>query len=450
MNELILSNKIILDKNELKNIDFKKYIYTNNQGEFIKHFNLDNNYIYFPLNLSKFKQCYRGDIEKFKIIDKRVKFDIDINFKSEFTLRDYQKSVIEEIKKCFQKNNPAVLLEAPTGFGKSFLLSYILQYLKQRTLILVDNKNLLTQIVNELNTFLDKEVNIIEKNNKTIRDINITTIQFLLKNKDYLNEIKDKFGLIVIDEAHLIGARVFTDVIEQFNSYYRYGMSATPTRSDGLDEMIEDIFEYKVKGFYRGIDIEVHRIFIDEFLISSNSYQQAIETLLLNNKIQQALKIMLDFYINKLNKQVMIAINNNIVQNFYYNLVKENITDKVAIIRGDTKKSDRDRILEKYDNSEIKVIIGYNVLKKGISIPRMDILINLFSATTKENVKQLIGRLSRIYEGKRKAYFIDFNLVEGLNRQQKVKYNALKSLKNEFNVKIKDFMLYNYLRLLKD
>ncbi|SFN34205.1 Type III restriction enzyme, res subunit [Chitinophaga sp. YR627] len=62
--------------------------------------------------------------------------------------------------------------------------------------------------------------------------ITLATIQSLVKtiantsNSDFTSS----FGTILIDECHHIPAETYRSTIQQFNSYYQYGFTATPFR----------------------------------------------------------------------------------------------------------------------------------------------------------------------------------------------------------------------------
>jgi superfamily II DNA or RNA helicase len=56
--------------------------------------------------------------------------------------------------------------------------------------------------------------------------------------KDDLSEIKNKFGLIIIDECHHIPAKTFREGIVNFNSKYIYGFTATPKRKNNDEKLI--------------------------------------------------------------------------------------------------------------------------------------------------------------------------------------------------------------------
>ncbi len=81
-------------------------------------------------------------------------------------------------------------------------------------------------------------------------DVTIAMMQTLISSQGYRAEtLMDKFGLIVFDEVHHVSAPVFSLTAKMFNARYRLGLSATPYRKDGTDNVflwhIGDIFSYR-------------------------------------------------------------------------------------------------------------------------------------------------------------------------------------------------------------
>jgi len=72
-------------------------------------------------------------------------------------------------------------------------------------------------------------------------DIVVTTVQSLSKGK-YSQQLLDEFGFVVADEIHLMAAQVFHLAFTFVRSKYRLGLTATPDRKDGLQQVIQWFF----------------------------------------------------------------------------------------------------------------------------------------------------------------------------------------------------------------
>ena len=62
-------------------------------------------------------------------------------------------------------------------------------------------------------------------------------IQSLTRNEK-VDVISGNFGTIIVDECHHIPAKSFREAIVNFNSYYLYGLTATPKRKNNDEKLI--------------------------------------------------------------------------------------------------------------------------------------------------------------------------------------------------------------------
>lgn len=59
-----------------------------------------------------------------------------------------------------------------------------------------------------------------------------------LNRMENLEELKDKFGLVIIDECHHMPAKMFRGVITKLNPFYLYGLTATSERKNNDGKLI--------------------------------------------------------------------------------------------------------------------------------------------------------------------------------------------------------------------
>ena len=193
---------------------------------------IDN--IYLPIGLvDELKSILTSKGILFEVDDARNTRLIK-EMKTDIVLRHEQKKVFSDINK--QSNG---LIVAPTGFGKTILGIELVSKLRQRTLIITNRVNLCEQWYKRFNTYTDltKIGRYYGKYKELDNDVNIATFQSLMKNEN-LNDVKDNYGLIIIDEVHHLAAFTFEKVIRSFSSKYIYGFTATPKRADGLEKII--------------------------------------------------------------------------------------------------------------------------------------------------------------------------------------------------------------------
>ena len=133
------------------------------------------------------------------------------------------------------------VIVAPSGSGKTIIGLELVGRKQLPTLILVHRKQLLDQWVERIQTFLGiakahiGQYSGIKK--KLGKQITVGLLQSLARKGD-LSELKDKFGMIIVDECHHIPAATFREVIAQLNPKYIYGLTATPKRKHNDEKLI--------------------------------------------------------------------------------------------------------------------------------------------------------------------------------------------------------------------
>jgi superfamily II DNA or RNA helicase len=176
--------------------------------------------------------CRRKGI-KFRIDDQRRSMTpVDYSFKGR--LKPFQKVAVEAmLAKDFGT------LSSATGSGKTVMALYIIARRKQPALIIVHTKELATQWVDRIATFLGigpEAVGFIGGGRKVIGEkITVALVQSLYKCAD---AVAQKIGFLVVDECHRCPSRTFTEAVSSFDSQFMLGLSATPYRRDELSKLI--------------------------------------------------------------------------------------------------------------------------------------------------------------------------------------------------------------------
>lgn len=165
-------------------------------------------------------------------------------------LREHQQTVIDTISK-----KDLGVIVAPPGSGKTIVGLKIISEKLQPALIIVHRKKLVEQWTERIETFLGipkVEIGKIgQGKSKVGKSVTIATIQSLSKelNKIENGNIETAFGTIIVDECHHIPAETFRNTITKLQTFYLYGLTATPFRkyNDGklifthLGEIIAEI-----------------------------------------------------------------------------------------------------------------------------------------------------------------------------------------------------------------
>ena len=326
-------------------------------------------------------------------------------------LRDYQVEVVNNFLK-----NPQALQEVATGAGKTIITATLSHLCEKygRTLVIVPNKNLVTQTEEDyVNCGLDvgvyfgdrkelgkthtictwQSLNILDKKSKNYEDT-LTLAEFL-----------DGVETLIVDEVHQAKAEVLKKLLTQNLKHapIRWGLTGTVPKEDfefqailaSLGPVIGKISakELQDKGVLSNCHVNVVQL-IDTPI--HTNYQEELKYLVTNKDRVK--------YIGKMIKTIRDSGNTLVLIDRISSgeKLQEQIPDSV-FIKGDVKLADRKEQYDEVKEATNKVLIAtYGVASVGINIPRIFNLILIEPGKSFVRVIQSIGR------GVRKAEDKDF------------------------------------------
>ncbi|MEN8190944.1 MAG: DEAD/DEAH box helicase family protein, partial [Thermodesulfobacteriota bacterium] len=114
------------------------------------------------------------------------------------TLRPYQQEAVSLVEK-----RAFGVLEAGTGSGKTVMALAVIAERRQPTLVVVHTKELLYQWQERISQFLDLDCGLVGDGHFTIEPVTVAIVNSARKRVD---ELKDHFGHLVVDECHRVPA----------------------------------------------------------------------------------------------------------------------------------------------------------------------------------------------------------------------------------------------------
>src|SRR6056300_330443 len=161
---------------------------------------------------------------------KRVK----VNFVGKLRDETFQNVALE---KAIQSGHG--ILSLPCGFGKTTVSLAIACKLRYRTMIVVHKEFLANQWRERIQQFCPgASIGIVQQDKKeTECDFVIAMLQSLSLKEYSFNDF-DTIGTLIVDEAHHICAKVFSQSLFKMCPKHIFGLSATPTRKDGLTKVL--------------------------------------------------------------------------------------------------------------------------------------------------------------------------------------------------------------------
>jgi len=376
---------------------------------------------------------------KHNVIDKR-KITEYLEFKTDIFYRPYQHKYIRALIV-----HDEGMLVSPAGSGKTVLGISLICITGQPTLWLTHTKQLLYQFIERIKTFIPNvsEVGIIGDGKWDMKlPITVGLVQTLARRQEETKKLYDKFGMVIVDEAHHVPSTTFSTIVSMLNPRYLYGLTATPYRGDKMEVLL-----FKYIGPIRAA-IPYKEVINDKGIMKPKVLCRIIElTKVEGNDTQKILK---DLVINKkrnalITKDVVKEAKNNnycIVisdRKAHCEILYENIKkkwNKTVIVTGDYNDKHNNKQLELLNNKKITVIITtFKKLGEGFDVNFLNRAFSTLSFRSRTKVEQMIGRIQRVVDGKTDAILYDY-----VDKNIGVLYN-------QFNSKIQDSREKTYKKL---
>ena len=356
---------------------------------------------------------------------------IRVRFKGE--LRDQQTLASLQLEKY--ENG---ILCAPPAFGKTVLAAYLISRRKVSTLILLDKTELIDQWIREFERFLDVDEKPPVYKTKTgkekIRDsvfgslisgVDKTTgiIDFAMIGSAYHKgsffENIDSYGMVLCDECHHIGSGQGQALMSRIRAKYIYGLSATPGRSDRLDNIVYMLLgpvrhKYTVKeqADAWGIDRYVYPRFTRVVNISGGEPDiHKADDLIADSGIRNA-QIVDDV------KQAVTSGRTSVIltklkkhAEKLYELLKDKADHVFLIYGGQTPKQNqeiKEKMVKVPDDETLILIATGQKIGEGFNFPRLDTLMLAAPVKFEGRLIQYVGRLNRLYNGKQNVIVYDY------------------------------------------
>ncbi|MEL1252511.1 DEAD/DEAH box helicase family protein [Flavobacterium sp. DGU38] len=339
--------------------------------------------------------CINQNLE-FDFKDSRKRKD-EISFSFNATLRKHQNKVVE----ASSKKDFGVIV-APPSSGKTIMGLKIIAEKKQPALIIVHRKQLLEQWQERIQAFLGipkHEIGIIGQGKTKIgKQITIATIQSLPKQ---IEQIHDQFGTILIDECHHIPAETFRNTIEKLETFYLYGLTATPFRKHNDDKLIfifigEIISEIKTSDIenFKHAQIIVRNTDLDIPFNSKTDNFETLSKILVHDSGRN--KLIVNDIKNELSKGKRIAIITERKEHIdsLYLFLKQSY--EVVTLSGEDSANNRKSKWQTLQQGNFQVLITTGqYFGEGSDLSNINSLFLVYPFSFKGKLIQYIGRIQR-------------------------------------------------------
>ena len=359
-------------------------------------------------------------------------------YASGINLYPYQERAV---KTALRARNGVIVM--PCGAGKSQTALQIVSILGVRTLWLTHTQDLLNQSLNRAKSVL----NCVNSSYGTITGgkvnigsgITFATVQTMSKLD--LAHYRDAWGCVIVDEVHrAVGAPAkvmqFYKVLSNLSCRYKFGLTATPKRADGLEKsmfaLIGDIICEVSRDEVKDTTCPVKVEFVEtgympnlEMALSGDgtiNYAGLVDDLIENtdrfNLISNS--------INKLNGSILVLGNRVKFLQKLNDAYKGKSVCLSTLGNSKAAKAERKEALRRLNDGEIScVFCTYQLAAEGLDCPNLRYVVFATPEKDPTRIQQASGRVGRKSEGKDCGVVIDFVDAFGMYKSWKKKREAV-------------------------
>jgi len=318
------------------------------------------------------------------------------------------------------------VLAATTAFGKTVVAAWLIAKRGVNALVLVHRRQLQEQWIERLSTFLGMPARTIGRigggRTKPTGLLDVAVIQSMVRN-GVVNDLAGNYGHLIVDECHHLSAQSFEQVARQAKAKFVTGLSATVTRKDGHHPIIfmqcgpvryrgnakrqaaAHPFEHTVivrpTGFRPlrpanpDVRVQFHELY--EELIADEERNR-----LICDEVIQALRD---------GRSPLVLTERNAHLDSLANQLAPEV-QHLVVLRGGMRKKELEAVharLAAIPAGEARVLLATGrYVGEGFDDARLDTLFLTLPVSWHGTIAQYVGRLHRLYDGKREVRVYDY------------------------------------------
>ena len=341
------------------------------------------------------------------------------------TLRPYQVAAVQAALGAIDSDHHSGLWAMPTGCGKTVAFVALAGRLRRRTLVLVHRDELIRQAEAKFRQMFPAAPIGIVQAERDEWDFNedglapsvaIASVPSLHARR--LTRIpRDRFGLVVVDEAHHAAAPSWQAILNYFRPGFILGVTATPERADGkglrdrfgprplysypLRQAINDGWLARIRQYA----VETSTC-LDGVSRRCGDYAEgelghAVNTPSRNRTIVEAYQKR-----GEGRRAVVFAVNVQHVQDLTAAFQEAGI--KAAGVIGSMPRDERRELLKAFDAGRVPVLVNCEILTEGYDSPGIEVILMARPTQSRTFYIQAVGRGLRLAPGKKNLLVLDF------------------------------------------
>jgi len=357
-----------------------------------------------------------------------------------FKLRPYQQEAVDATLDHFRRSDGSAVIVLPTGAGKSLVIAELARLARRKILVLTHVKELVEQNHAKYESYgLTGGIfsaGLKRKENR--HQVTFASVQSVAAN---LEQFRDEYSLVIIDECHRVSGeetsqyqRIIELLRQQNDSLKVLGLTATPYRL-----AMGWVYRYHYRGFVRGsgedqakpfqhciyelpLSYMINRGYLTKPELVNAAVAQYDFSALTQDRFGEYAEKDVNQLLSK-HKRVTRAIIEQVVEMaaerkgvMIFAATVEHAREitgylpehETALVTGGTDLKDRDLLIQRFKQRQLKYLVNVSVLTTGFDAPHVDLIAILRPTQSVSLYQQMVGRGLRLDEGKQDCLVIDY------------------------------------------
>lgn len=331
-------------------------------------------------------------------------------------------------------------VEIGTGLGKTFIIERILKRLALRAVVMSPSLNIAEQIYDEMVTLFGKsKVGFYGDGKKELGKIftvavaaSLRNVEFGSKDWDFLSEAP----VFIADESHMCPAETLQQVCFGLVAAapYRFFFSGTQMRQDGLDLVLKGIvgkIVYRMsvqEGVDRGFLAKprFRMCWVDSNVKDSSgnlkyhgdANKMTRMHMFYNPDINAKAAEIANKAVSVMERPTVILIDEYEQFQHLQPLLRYEARFAHGPLDKKTKKlvpqqyweSDPKKLVDQFNRGDFPILVGTSCIAMGTDIQAVKMLLNLRGGMSEVEIRQAVGRTTRLFPGKEDCIYVDFGV----------------------------------------
>jgi len=318
------------------------------------------------------------------------------------SLRQYQQRALQQALAAGMG-----FIVMPTGSGKTLLALRLIYELGVPTVVFVHRKELLYQWADRVQRVLGVCPGLVGDGYHDEQAITIAMLQTA-----HTAPLQRRYDMVICDEGHHIPAKTFQSVAASIPARYRFAMSATMRREDGLEMLlwtqtgtpvVEVRVEELVEEDFLARPIFVNLEYTDVSYRRVYDYSEEVRWLVSSSARN---RVIVRFVAEMFRRGHRCYVD---VRRIRHGKLLARLLNEMGVpaifISGRDASTRRGDVLERFEHEHF--VLVSTLIKEGVDLPSMTVVVLAGAGKSGTQVIQTIGRALRPKEGTNEAFIVD-------------------------------------------